>query len=243
VTASQPHPRADHTLTPPRATAWPIDVRPLAAAIILGLVLESVPLSLGAALGPPYAWVIAPFGFILAWAAIVASRQPDGTLDLAGGLRSLPRLLGRLLAAYGMAVCGIAIFAVAAAIAIGLWLHGILAGVLVMAATISLVCRFVYVIPSIAHGDDLVAALERAWLLAHARGLPGLVFVILLAVAALGPPIAVAELTSPVPMPVPLLATLGTLAMTGPILSFGLERARPWLEAAVRRRDPSYGLF
>lgn len=241
MSAARTHQHAAPTGTRMRPTALRAGAQQMAAAVILGLVLEAGPMLLGSVVGPPYAWALAPLGFVLAWAAIVASRRAGGQLDPAGGLRSLPPLLGRLLMAYGLAILVTVGFLVATSVAVGLWLHGTLAGFIVEAATISLVSQFAYVVPCIVDGDDLVVSLERAWLLAHAKGLSGEVIIVALVIAALGPPVAVAELSSSLAPPAALLATLATLALTGPLLAFGLERLRPSLEAAVRREDPFYG--
>ncbi len=237
---------ARHAQRRPAVPAWPtasmtaLDPRTIVMAVALGLILEPGPIVIGSVVGTPFSWLLAPLGFVLAWAAVTLARQPDGELDAARGLRVLPSVLARLLALYALAALATVVFGILATAAIGLFFHDVVAGMVVVAATVTLLARFVYMIPSVAEGDDLPCALDRAWLLAHARGLPGFLAILALVALALGPPVLAAELSAGDPWPTPIVAPLIVLAATGPILMLGLERLRLWLEKAARRHDPLY---
>lgn len=214
--------------------------RNAAVAMSLGLVLEAAPMAVAAIVGRPIGVVVTGLGFVIAWAAVAGARQPDGALDPGRGLRAVWTLLGRLVAFYGVVVAAAGGFLLATAFLVGLWFRDLLAGTVVVALTLTLLARFAYVVPCLVDGDDLVVALERSFLLAGSRGLRGLGAILALAAAALGPPIVVAELAG-TSGPGAVVAILLALAVTGPILVFGLERLRPWLESAARRADPAYG--
>lgn len=215
-------------------------IRPYAVTVVLSIALEIVPLGVGWAIGGPVGPVIALIGFILAWAAATAGRDEGGGRSVRRGLAALPALLGPLLASYTLGLLVTIVSFLALLMLVGLWLHDLLAGGLVMLVTLTLVVRLAYVVPCLALGDDLVIALERSWLLTAAGGVRGMLAVTALALMALCPAVVLAVLTTGLPEPIRVASVQVALGLAGPVLFFGLERLRRGLEPVVAESDSGY---
>jgi hypothetical protein len=223
------------------ASAGWLRVRPLLMAVAAGLALEPGPVLVGSLLGPPAVWLIAPIGFILTWVTIRSALLADGRMGRCDVLRCTARSITRSLGAYGLglAIGGI-LFTVTILVA-GIWLDGSLTLLIGIGPVAVIAVGSAYVIPCLVDGDDFGVAIERSWTLVRARGAVGTAGVIALLALGLGPPCAVAAMTSSTPPPLPWVLPTVTLAVMGPLTIFGLERIRGPLESSARRLDTSYG--
>jgi hypothetical protein len=213
----------------------------LVVAVGLGLALEAVPVALAVLVGLPGGFAIGLSGFVAAWAVIAAGRRYGRPIDVRRALEVVRPLAAVLVGLYALAVAVAMLVGIAALVLVGSLISGPIVLAAIAAAIVVAMVPFAYVVPCLVDGDDVVLAVERARILWGAMGSSGMIAIAAISLAGLGPAAILAVVTDGLPPVGAWAVTLLALALAGPITVLGLERLRPRLERAARRRDPGYG--